>query len=1094
MGVAEWLSKLGFGQYARGFAENDIDFDVLPQLTDADLKELGVGSLGHRKRLLAAIAEQATAYPASNQPTLGLDSDERRHVTIIFVDLCGFTALSQSLDPEEMRELIAGFTARVDGIVAGYGGTVDKHIGDAVMALFGAPLAHDDDPTRAVRTALDVHAALASMNDPSTRPLQAHIGIASGEVVAGSLGRGDARDYTVMGDSVNLAARLVALAAPGETLLSEGVYRALSGRGICEELGDTSLKGLKAPVRVWRLHGLAGESAAGTRTSFVGRAAEIEQFKGILSATVARSGGQIVYVRGEAGIGKTRLVEEMRRIAEENGFSAHRGLVLDFGVGKGQDAVRALLLSLLGLSPASGQALRQEAAERLIAEHIVPSEQVTFLHDLLELPQTAEGRTLYDAMDNAARNRGKRSVAAAIAARACRRKPTLMIVEDLHWADSQVLGHLAAFAAAVTEGPGLLIMTSRVEGDPIDTAWRAGCRSTPLATIDLGPLRRDEAISLAGNFVAGTQHIATACVERAGGNPLFLEQLLRNAKEGSVDSIPPSIQSVVLARMDRLSSIDRRAFQAASVIGQRFDLMLLRHLIDMPDYVCDRLVTSALLLPEGDEFLFAHALIQEGAYSSLLRSQTRELHRRAAQWFVGKDQVLHAQHLDRAEDERAANAYLAAAGWQRANFHVETALRLARRGLEIARTDTDRHALMCMIGELQHDLGKVPASIATYREAATAATNDAARCRAWLGLADGLRVNEGLTEAIELLRNAQELAERGDMIAELARLHHLRGNIFFALGNVEGLRQEHELSFDYARRIGSPEAEARALGGLADAAYAQGRMRSAFEYFSRCVTLSRAHGFGRIEVANRSMVGFSRIYLGEARQARQDGDAAARSAALVGQPRAEMLAVTMSVFACYELADYEAMKGYLERVTRLARQLGARRFEAQALELDARRLLDQGRRAEAAALLREALSICREAGTQFCGPKVLSALSRAVDDSNEVRALLVEGKEMLERGSVGHNHLWFYRDAIEAFLCKGDAAGALEYVADLENYARREPLAWSELFAQRGRALARAMCRGAADDVGGGLLRVRSALCDAGFEAFLPLIDATLAR
>jgi tetratricopeptide (TPR) repeat protein len=171
------------------------------------------------------------------------------------------------------------------------------------------------------------------------------------------------------------------------------------------------------------------------------------------------------------------------------------------------------------------------------------------------------------------------------------------------------------------------------------------------------------------------------------------------------------------------------------------------------------------------------------------------------------------------------------------------------------------------------------------------------------------------------------------MIEELARLHHLRGNIFFPLGNVEGLREEHELSLGYARRIGSPKRRHALWGGLADAAYAQGRMRSAFEYFSRCVTLSRTHGFGRIEVANRSMVGFSRINLGEARQAREDGDAAAQAAVLIGQPRAEMLAVTMSVIACYELADYDAMKDYLGRVTRLARQLGARRFEAQSLEL-----------------------------------------------------------------------------------------------------------------------------------------------------------------
>ena len=243
------------------------------------------------------------------------------------------------------------------------------------------------------------------------------------------------------------------------------------------------------------------------------------------------------------------------------------------------------------------------------------------------------------------------------------------------------------------------------------------------------------------------------------------------------------------------------------------------------------------------------------------------------------------------------------------------------------------------------------------------------------------------------------------------------------LGNIDGCREEHERGLGFARRSGSPEAEARALGGLADAAYAQGKMRSAFDHFSRCVALSQQHGFGRIEVANRSMVGFSRIYLNEVPQAKEDGDAAARAATLVGQPRAELLGETMGVFACYEHGDFDLMQGYLGRTMRLARQLGARRFEAQGLEMQARVLLDTGRRAEAAEMLQEALAICREAGTQFCGPKVTSALSRAVDDPAERAALLAEGKEMLRRGAVGHNHLWFYRDAIEALLSAARRSG-----------------------------------------------------------------------
>src|ERR1700674_1229004 len=259
MDVGAWVEALGLGQYARPFAENDVDFLVLTQLTDADLRELGVTSLGHRKRLLTAIATRGAAVSAIAAPAGNAPLGERRQVTILFVDLCGFSTLAQSLDPEVLRDVVSRYTELVDGIVVDYGGTVDKHIGDAVMALFGAPRAHDDDPLRAARAALDIHEAVARLGERAGRLLQAHAGIASGEVVAGAIGRGEMQDYTVLGDSVNLAARLVTAAAPGQTLISDGVYRALSGRGICDALGAMQFKGIDGPVTVWDLRGVAGE-------------------------------------------------------------------------------------------------------------------------------------------------------------------------------------------------------------------------------------------------------------------------------------------------------------------------------------------------------------------------------------------------------------------------------------------------------------------------------------------------------------------------------------------------------------------------------------------------------------------------------------------------------------------------------------------------------------------------------------------------------------------------------------------------------------------------------------------------------------------
>jgi tetratricopeptide (TPR) repeat protein len=367
---------------------------------------------------------------------------------------------------------------------------------------------------------------------------------------------------------------------------------------------------------------------------------------------------------------------------------------------------------------------------------------------------------------------------------------------------------------------------------------------------------------------------------------------------------------------------------------------------------------------------------QKSAYASLLKARRRTLHRLAAEWFEGRDPILRAQHLDRAEDERAASAYHEAAAAQRAAHHAEVALALAERGRDLAQRPDERHALACLKGELQRDLGDIAGSIATYRAALAAAPDDIAKCQARLGLAQGLRVSEGLEEALTLLDMAQQDAERNNLLSELARLHHLRGNIFFPLGKIEGCRIEHERGLGYARRSGSAEAEARALGGLADAAYAQGRMRSAFAHFSRCVELAQAHGFGRIEVANRSMVGFSRIYLNEPRPAREDCAAAARAAAMVAQPRAEMLAETGGIYASYELGDYAAMADHLKREILLIRLLGAQRFEAQNLEMQGRRLLHLGAPAEAADCLRAALAICREVGMGFCDRRCL-ALSLA---------------------------------------------------------------------------------------------------------------------
>ena len=524
--IGAWLEALHLGQYAQAFAEHDIDGTVLAQLSTDDLREIGIASLGHRKRILAAIAAARDGKPPRpsdplDNPVTSPADGERREVTILFADLCGFTALSRALDPEELHDLVARYTAAVDRIVETYGGKVDKHIGDAVMALFGAPIAYGDDPLRAARCGLEIHAALAELGRQLGRSLEAHVGIASGEVVAGSIGRGAAQDYTVLGDSVNLAARLVALAKPGQTLLSHAVRHRLAGRAVCDELDAVNVKGFDQPVGVWALCSIASETDI-SRTAFIGRAAELEQFKGAVAACLRNRSGQTIYLRGDPGIGKTRLVEEMARLAEASGFSTHRGLTLDFGMGSGQDPIRTVVRGLLGVPPGGDEPARRAAAVRALAEGLAGRDQDVFLHDLLDVAMTPAMRSRYDAMDNSARNQGKRELIAALIEAVSRQRSLMIVVEDLHWADALTLTSLAAIAAAVTTGPTLLVLTSRREGQALDADWRARCADTPLTTIDLGPLRRSEALAFAGGFIDPNSDVVLQCVDRAGGNPLFL--------------------------------------------------------------------------------------------------------------------------------------------------------------------------------------------------------------------------------------------------------------------------------------------------------------------------------------------------------------------------------------------------------------------------------------------------------------------------------------------------------------------------------------------------------------------------------------------
>jgi class 3 adenylate cyclase/tetratricopeptide (TPR) repeat protein len=882
-----WLENLGLAKYTTLFVEQEIDLAALPELDEADLKELGL-PLGPRKKLLRAIADlpddrQLPDAPVSEtaehvrHPSVDSDAGlaawermpgERKPVTMLFADITGSTALTEKLDAEETHDLLYGATQRMCESVENHRGTVCRFMGDGVMAMFGAPVASEHHAVDACEAAYDMQRAIREYSEEVAKlhdsGIEIRVGLHSGEVVVLSVGEGEKKEYDASGPTVPIAARMEQAASPGEVYVSAATRALADSRIDAEALEPVSVKGISEPVSVFALRRVMSleESVAHTkRTPFVGRRAELNQFRGVLDTCIEYGQGQTVYIRGEPGIGKTRLVEEFVHVGAARGMKCHRGLVLDFGVGKGQDAIRALVRSLLDIEPGSGNDERLDAADAAIENGVLEPDLRVNLNDLLDLPQPTELRALYDAMDNATRNEGKRAVITALVTKRSTECPLLVVVEDIHWADAVTLTHLAGVTKTVAECAALLLMTSRIEGDPLDRGWRSSTDGSPLSTIDLGPLRKQESLELIEGFIDSSDPLAKGCLERAAGNPLFLEQLLRNAREGTVGGLPDSIQSLVLARMDRLTPEDKRALQTASVIGQRFDAAVLRHLLGDVDYDCQPLLEHNLVRNEGAGFLFAHALIQECVQNSLLKAQRRRLHQKAADWYAGSDLILHAEHLASADDDKAPNAFLEAAREQFQQYRFESALLLTERGLGVSSTQSDRHRLQCLKGELLHDLGNTDASMAVYREALEHAEDDVQRCDAWMGIAAGMRVATDYVEGLELLDKAEPVAKSHNLATQLSRLHHLRGNLCFSLGRVDACHEAHQAAFDYAREAHSLEDEARALGGLGDAAYVRGRMRTADDYFDRCVELSRLHGFGRVEVAHLAMRGFTRLYL-----------------------------------------------------------------------------------------------------------------------------------------------------------------------------------------------------------------------------------------
>jgi DNA-binding SARP family transcriptional activator len=986
------------------------------------------------------------------QPTLHHppEAPELRQVSILIARLAE-NPVNEPLDREERHreERHAAqqqLLARVHAVSQQFGGYLIQPA-ETVLLVFGVPQAHGNEAERAVRAALALQQADADP-DPVGNRWPVRMGLASGPVLASHWRADDPHAYMVTGDALQEADRWSRQAGPGEILISGALYASLRERLIVEALEEPT-----EGVHAWRLRGL-NEEPRFEQSAFVGRRGPLLQFIGALAACDETGCGQALLVRGDAGIGKSRLVEECATMAQSRGFFCHRALIFDFGLAAGQDPLLVLVRGVLGLHVNTSADAARTVATRAIEDGIIEKAQAIFLNDLLNLPQPADRRAEYDAMRHEVRQQGRQAVMSQLIAAAAARQAQLLVVEDIHWADTATLDGLARMAAMTRDYPVVLVMTSRLEGEPLDPTWRGAMQGASLLTLDLGPLRAEEAWAFSRSFDALEADQVARCIERAGGNPLFLEQLLRAAHAGETQ-IPDSIQSLVWARLDQLTLRDRTAAQAASILGQRFTLDALRYLLDDPDYRCDPLIEQRLARRDCDGFLFAHGLIQEGIYASLRKTWQRELHQRAAEWFAPRDRRLHAEHLDRAGDPAAAQAYLRAAREQVSRHHLDLALPLAQRGRAFVSDAPTAYALTCLHGDLLRETGWIEESIAVFEQALTAASHGTEQARVWIGIAEACGIQDRYAQALDALDQAQHHAGLTAPADLLAQIHYQRGNLCFPLGQIDACFREHERALEYARAAGSPALEARALSGLGDAYYQRGRMLTAHHHYHQCVARCREYDLAGIEAANRAMRGLTRFYQNDGDGAERDATAAAESAARIGNKRDESLAFNVLGLIYQYRGCWEQAREVIEKSLNLARLLGAPRFEAENLGNLAFVNARLGQKAQAEHLMEQAWALSAATGATYVGPWLLSLWARVTDEAERRTALLKEGEALLGAGSISHNYLHFYQNAIEVVLNDHHWPEVERYAAALAAYTAAEPLPWSDFFIARARRLAK---------------------------------------
>ncbi len=967
---------------------------------------------------------QAPAAPRS------IRHDERRWVTILFADIAGFTAIAEQLDPEQVVSYTKACFELLTASVKAFDGTIDKYMGDAMMALFGAPVAHEDDPARALRAALDMIERIIAFNAEHTslpQPLALHIGVNSGLVVAGQMGAGLVnQDYTVMGDAVNLASRLQDLAGYNQIAVGETTYQMTAPLFDWQPLGPTAIKGKAATVSIYRLMGskVATNQVRGIsslQAPLIGRDAEFAALQTIVSG-LAQAGG-VVALLGEPGLGKSRLLAELRQFAAQQPTAPQwaEGRCLSYGQRLDYYPWREIVATLCGFSPprASGATVQLRAALQKLGVARLDQTQAG-LSRLLGISSEAE-----DASQS--KRRIEQSVQSLLRAAAIQ-QPTIIVLDDLHWADLASLELLDTILAMPPISGLLIIASCRPDGSGGEQLIKRRILGSETgATVSLQPLSADDSNALVAALlhVEGLpESVRQLILSRAEGNPFYVEEVVRSMidrgllyRDGEVwrshpdvtaVEVPPTLVGVISARIDLLPPQERNILQVASVLGRRFRAHALSYtLADIPAAAVDadlqELQRRELLRPlDDDQYSFKHALTQEVAYSTLLLEHRKHYHQRAGDYYAALPRPAHPQAVadvhnlfDAFYHYMQAHSYQAA--YELTNLTVDyldgepfsfddalhlwgeigtihalyeelaTHLEGSARVEVLGRLGVNFMAL----GELQRGLGYTQQAVALAEQLGDLT----AQCVMQGNLGRIHRELGDIPAALQHYARASQLAvELGNRSLE-QRWYNNIGNAYRSLGQPEQAISYYHQAIAITRELGDPQGQSYAAANLGWAYIDLDKPDEAIAYLTEALHISRQINDQHNEGGWLGSLGWAYRAAGELEKAIDYSKQALVIARKVGERQREESWLGNLGWIYHELGDYARARVYYTQALDIARQIGNRYDEG--VWLERLGLLDHelGQRQEAAQYLTAAHTIAEQIGNLRWQQRVQAAIA-----------------------------------------------------------------------------------------------------------------------